>query len=771
MLKNVLKTVLSQVNANRLMVLSFFIAVLISIPSYPIWKTTLDIGSPIQVKVAPETKIPLNMYLDGTSPKDSLPHARLLSRAVKDFQWKISILPQASKNPNSKSNEVSILSITTGNGKYNIERVDLAQELAKNPGWLSRKLSDLEKAASVVSTLYNLGDPSKPFTFYTSKRYVKISLLKHAWSGKVAVTINDEVYGFDLYAIDLSKQDIKLEVIHEKKDGDGTFLVDLNDASGKKVSFFTGQKIKVSPKEVSILGQTVSPDINGDYIIPTQFLNKKRLAVAMTIVTFIILSVFFSTFVHLLIDLPLFNKLLSRYDNQTADSLIFIITSSITVSTFWVFTFYPASLSADASSSWISAIVGDYNNWWPPLFTFLIAGHQNLFGEQNTSLFAFIQGFLFWFSILYLLRTTVRSNSNFAVFSIALILFPPLWCLSARILIDTWCASFALLSAALLIQYIQSRNRYKLCMMIISLALTIATRHNAILLAIVPILTLNYCFQNSKKLWKKLVFSLLILTFTIGPSKVIDHLPQVKRSNLLGIALFNQYIGTLSRASPHMDASSLQKERLETDAVFGDGKFKEVMSNYGCISGDYIWVLSPPIIDRFELKKNSDFTIKKVVSTAFAHPISYLSHRVCNLSYILQIPTLTLPYYYDILYPDLVGYPNSQIPVAKQWVEKILSSIVERFDIVFRIWVFLLLSIPILVVSFKTNDYTQVVLGTFNLIYFFSYLIPDSAADWRYLMPNYILSIISIIVVIDKVIQKGQDRITFKNQGKFNEEP
>jgi hypothetical protein len=744
--------------------ITFFVslvAILVSILLYPIWITILNVDPPIQIKVASDTNAPLNMYVDQSNPSDSLPYARLLSKTVHDFQWKTSIVPQGIKNHDSKSSEISILSITTEEEKYfyifsnKSKRVNLVKELDDNPGWLAREFSDPDQISRSVPSVYSLGDPSKPFMFTASEPYIKITLLKHPWSGKVTVNINDETYSFDLFDRKFSKQDIKLEVIGEREGENGTFLVNANGMSNKKLSFFKNQREKILPIEVSISGKVVSPDVNDDYLIPEQFLNKKKLALIGTFTSFIILSTLFSTFLHLFFDRSLFTRLSFKCGNQSIDSLIFIVTASITTSTFLMLTFYPASLSADASGIWVNAMTGDYNNWWPPLFTFLISGYQNLFGEQNFALFAFIQGLLFWFSILYLLRLVVRKNSNFSIFSVALILFPPLWSLSARILIDTWCTSFTLLSAAFLIEYVHSRNLSKLALMIFSLALTISTRHNAILLSIVPILTLNYLFfQNNKNLKKRILCSFLILIFTIAPSKIIDHLPQVKRINLLGIALFNQYIGTLSRASPHMEASNLDKERLETDAIFGDGKFKEVMSKYHCVSGDYIWVPSPPIIDRFELTKHTDFTVKKVFSTAIAHPISYLSHRLCNLSYILQIPALTLPYYNDILYPDLVGYPNSQIPIAKEWVEKILSSIVNRFDVIFRIWVFLLLSIPILIISFKVNDSTQIVLGAFNLIYFISYLIPDSAADWRYLMPNYILSIISLIGVVDKTIQK-----------------
>ncbi len=735
---------LSKINI-ILIVFSLTISMLI----YPSWLRIFDYGHPINVTVNENTIDPIQVNFERT--KSFYENTAILT-ADQETLWDIKFRPLGSKNFQSQSYEVWITNIETSWDGKTFEKIGNWKELAKgSKEWILRDWNGPLNGAAIFTS----GNDAPLINIKSKGKTLRISLLCGPWSGKVEVEVNGKSQEIDLFNIVNREKVLTINTAQLKKTGIGEYEISQGDLSGQKISFTVGRD-RMPVKKLSFQGKEIQPDKSNIYEVPRTYWSRDWSARLLTVVTFSILLAL----------TKLAYRITRRDSEKKIHTLLFALLVSLTFATFWVLVFYPAAMSTDATSMWVKSGSGfqapggaRYDTWFPPLNAILMNFFQ--IWTKNPSLFALCQGFLLWFSIIFTLREIIKNERSFVVCSVLLLCFPPLWNLSFRILHDVWCASFALFSIAFLIRYIKQFSKIDFVLSLTFLSLSICFRHNAISLVICPIFVCLFFDIWKCSTAKKFLLSVVVIVVSILPSKIIDHLPDIQRYDMRGVVFMNQYVGAVKNSDSHTKSGKIESERRSIDEHFGDGTFDKLSSSYTCTFGDYIWASDNPIISQSKLRDSSNFIVSKVISSIQQYPLGYIRHRLCHLSYLLQIPRVTSSYYHEIQFPDLIQRQESQLPLIRKYVVYIVELLGGRFDWVYRTWIFLAMSSIIFVISLNRKNVGQVTVGIFSIVYFLSYLIPEATPDWRYLILSYICSIINIIGYVE---QRFSQRLMYLSQ-------
>jgi len=452
-------------------------------------------------------------------------------------------------------------------------------------------------------------------------------------------------------------------------------------------------------------------------------------------------ALFWFTFYTVFSNLLAFNsiKIWQEQNNHQAWRLhTFIFSLALLVSGFWTLVFYPALMSYDSINQWTQALSGQYYSWHPPIMA-MIMSLTILFSGNNPSLFAFIQGFLLWVSIYLVLHKLVRDNRLYLISCLIVTLLPSLWTYTSILWKDVWFASMALLGIYFLIYAIEAEagvKRIKLLVSLIFFSLAIAFRHNGFTILLGLLVVFIKLFPQ-KNHWRNAILALCLAGICMAPAKIIDTLPMVQQTTQSPLLFASMYMGTLSRAD--ITPSDLAQERLEIDAVFGDGLFAETFAYYQ--NGSCLFPIQSLLkfTNSFVIEREKlSFMAEKAVNTALKHPVAFLRHRLCNLAWVFYTRWELIGYtflYYPTLQNNLLGLSSdSRLLSIKMWILDILKH--SRFGFWSFIWLTSLFMVSGVVVSFLSlQKYPSIVItNAIGASYAFSYFLVDMSPDWRFLL-------------------------------------
>ena len=154
-----------------------------------------------------------------------------------------------------------------------------------------------------------------------------------------------------------------------------------------------------------------------DLLVFSKFQLSQPIAVLFTAVFCILTWIAIASF--LISAYLLWNK---KADYQGPKLLVYILSFSAILGTFWMLVFYPGIMSYDATLAWEQALNNQYNAWHPPILAMIMHLTQKL--VNNPSLFTGMQGILFWGSTFYLLWQVIHDARLFIVSTIIISLIP-----------------------------------------------------------------------------------------------------------------------------------------------------------------------------------------------------------------------------------------------------------------------------------------------------------------------------------------------------------
>jgi len=441
----------------------------------------------------------------------------------------------------------------------------------------------------------------------------------------------------------------------------------------------------------------------------------------------------------------------------------YIICLSTALSGFWLLVFFPAVMSVDSLALWQGALNNRYSNWQPPLLAMLMHFTQSL--AKTPSLFSFIQGALFWGALFYLIRQVAQGYRLFLVSSVLVVLLPPLWLHSNATASTTWGAVFLMLAMAFLIRSIKGQREISFYLSILSLSIAVMFRREAVLCAIVPIVTYLFFFKQKGGLAKKALVTAIVIVLTIMPGRVIELSPHVVRmSGSQSHGLLNQYVGTVVHSMRLMSREEIDKERQAIDGEFGKGVFRRLIRRYDCRSADYIIYNRhfPRVLKRIPKEKNL-FILKKVVQTAIRHPGGDLKHQACHFGQLVQFSGIAYQSW-GLLEKDpnyearraQLGIPyRTQLPSIKAGYIRLMNASLKSpvFSLLYRHYIFLLFSSLFLVAGFITRRIEWIIPSFFSLVLVVAYLLTGPAGLWRYLLPSYLAAWVCLPAVLSSILR------------------
>ena len=458
---------------------------------------------------------------------------------------------------------------------------------------------------------------------------------------------------------------------------------------------------------------------------------------------------------------------------------------SATLSGFWLLVFYPAVMSMDAIWQWRQALRHTYSLWHPPAMAMLM--HVTQCCSQSPSLFSFIQGLLFWGFMFCLIRQVAGGDRRFLVLCGVMMVVPPLWLYSNAAVSNTWTAAFMMLSAAFLIGSIRTKASRLLIGAVLALSVAIMFRRETAI--IVPVLIAAYLwrFGRHRGVSRAGCDILLIVAVVWLPAALVAASPHVMKIDDYRPAqqgLLNYYVGIVAHSRPSMTDTKIERERQSVDRTFGPGTFQGLLDRYVCYSSSFIgWRRDelPPAAQRWAMMKNS-FGTAQLARIAVRHPLGLIEHQMCYVAYLTQFAALDYQDWGTIdknrnlnQLREKMDIPvESRLPWIKDQYSRLMKALLRHpaLSLIVRHYVFLIAAAVALVVGLRTRRVELIIPSLFSLVYPVAFVIAGPSTPWRYLLPSYVLSWISILPLASDFVGRGA--VDGSSSGKSrtrNEEP
>lgn len=658
--------------------------------------------------------------------------------------WQVNIESLGEKNPQSTGIQVTVLDISTPEEPLNWSKVGMPAG-----GWSIAPHNDPSIAAQGISATSYYVPQVKPLLLTTTGSQLKIRLLRRPDAGKVKVKVNDEVRIVDLYDPEIGVEELNFPVLPGQPRLKN-YEIKIVDTVWHKLQFLPESQGRVRVKQVRVNNQRVRAQANqasNVFVLPKRFWHRSSSAVLATSISWLIMMLLFISTVHLWQGLGV----------RRLGTTFYIVILPMILGGFWMLVFYPAYMTLDSINQWYQALQNHYHNWYPPIMAVMM--HWTLPLSNSPNVFTFIQGVIFWFAILFLLRQVLISNRFFLISATLLILLPSLWIYGATLVNNTLTAAFALIAAGLLIYAMKQQNWKSFWLSLVFLSLAICFRREAIFITCVPILVSQLMLGKRKKLIHRLVHISLILLIAYIPSKLLPQLVSSNPNGPVSYVFINQYVGTIVHAN--LTPVEEEAEKQAVDQQFGVGMFDFFMKNYECGVGERIWLSETGGPTFANTPENTKFVLRKVLETAIHYPGSFIQHRLCNLSYTLQVPMISYywgivgnPTTHDIQLKNAGIEPSSRLPEFRKWVLSTIENFISNpfTRIIFLHWLFLIILGLNFIFGIFSRNVALWISSLFGLAYFAGFLIPDGFTSWRYLLLCYLCSLISTTALIEQLI-------------------
>ena len=724
---------------------STLIAVTISLLSFPIWQQVFTVHkSLVQVQMAAPGAEYVRMYWD--DPKQH-PEAyeRILVNPNPSQVWPIKIEALGTKNPLSRDTEVRIVGISTPENI--LDESALSQAKIDKEKWaIDRQL--LPKLILITK------DPAS-FTTEILGSELTIELLHNFISGRARITVNDEVSEVDLFSWVGNIEKLKFATVRPGDESIKTYQINAVDTPWRRLKFIAEGGGQIKLEEVKIRDRTISPQKDGEYILPLRLMNRFSCALVSTAIGFCLMTVLFVSTVNLW----------QRKANQRFGINSYIVCLAITIGGFWLLVFYPGIVTFDEINQWSQAISGNFNDWHGIGMTILLRGlitmSPFLIPRDQIPIFTFLQGSLLWLAIFYTINTMLGNPRLKLILCTIIIFYYPIWPYAGAQMKDVWLTIWFLLFVCELFKLIFTDKNNTLHLISSSLlgCMILLTRHNAIV-SIVGLLLMAVAvvyLREDKKGKRSFKLTITVLAISFLASKLmLGWVNPTNAGNLINYSFAFELRPILNIVSQGENIDEFAE--LATYQEFGGSKFYSWL-DYNIQGGDLM--NNPQGIQEKELIE-SDTMIRDMLYVVPRYPIAYIKFKIDRIGELLWLnshPIQDAGGYYPRSWLSNTAfgldYDNSRLSElrakALSWIGFALSSS-NWLSFPYRHgWVLCFAVVSFLITTLRVRPVEPdlilaVLLAIAAIAYFLSFTIVTPSSLWRYLLFSNLAAMLSLCI-------------------------
>jgi hypothetical protein len=324
-----------------------------------------------------------------------------------------------------------------------------------------------------------------------------------------------------------------------------------------------------------------------------------------------------------------------------------------------------------------------------------------------------------------------------------------------------WVAIFSTFAFAFftLLQRSEYKRASFLVLCLLCFYLAAATRHNGV--SILPVCAIPLVPFFERQVGFRRAFALsasgAVILLMIVATKVFIFLPNVRTISMLPMGLLNQYLGTIANSPSQIKDKLLQTEGPIFDAKLGSGTLAKSVSTYEPdYSGGLLWG-SDPIIGFENLAENGGFLIERLPRVVMESPRGFLLHKTRSSWGLFD--DSSSPSQYPFGWGIFEGPARwgelhiRNLGVSSQPVLVTLNKSIPPFlysqadNLLYKHWFMFLLGFLAFLFALKLGDVVVMLTFSYAVLYAIPYLFVDLFWEWRYLMPSYIASFLSITMI------------------------
>jgi len=451
--------------------------------------------------------------------------------------------------------------------------------------------------------------------------------------------------------------------------------------------------------------------------------------------------------------------------------LAFVAFTSAFAAALWTLVFYPALMSPDSLEYWKQALAGRYSDWQPPMMAFLMRVVIRAWGPE-VAVYTLLQATGFFLAALVLLAALTRHHEEplrgrvLVLSSLFFMLFPVGWVYSVTLWKDVVFAIVGCLMSAFLVRFLETGRQGYAVTALAFLALSLAARHNAIVLvpavAVLLHLGLRRWATPRPQRWITVALLCAAMAFPAALNRALSV-----RRNDRSVILASLLLGYDQRLERTEHKSHAPSEVFWNTAL-GEGGYRSLM-NMGWECGDeWRYELHPELGRtriRDAVRQNPRETLTILGHYVVHHPQATLRHHLCVVAKLAGLGQETDDSWYqtDVAVNELGLVSTSRFPALRAGA---LAGVRTAYRAGFcRHWLFLIVLFSMLIAAIACRTGPQadrlarlgisrpalLVLSTVGLTYFATFCIVPIAYDWRYLLFPTLLAVLALCVVAARV--------------------
>ncbi len=393
--------------------------------------------------------------------------------------------------------------------------------------------------------------------------------------------------------------------------------------------------------------------------------------------------------------------------------------------------FYPGYMSSDSIDQYTQSLTGHFSDWHPPAMAFLWSAFDKVWAGPQLMLFA--QLILFWMGAYLWFRANVQQFGILALLPSCVLLFLPttlnflgvIW--TDVQLAATW--SFAMAATyyqtTVGVRFVRTIKIGLLCLVVYGGLV----RHNAGLAA-GPIVLYVLCGGGTLRTALRTVaaYAMIGLVFLFLGKGVQLALGATHTTVMRALIAFDLEGISFYDNRPLFPFQVTQTEWERLKACYEEDGSSASPLLYGNCGFAWDKISAPTLTDTS--------VIRFWISTAAAHPLAYIAHRLAYTRLFLSfLPPRSSPFIWFFG----IGKNNLGLTASHNVVSNALQRYVYAFGStpLFRLYVWLLISLIVLAASIyrqlspAATDFAQAASLT-SLLYLLTYVAVGPGADFRY---------------------------------------
>lgn len=435
-----------------------------------------------------------------------------------------------------------------------------------------------------------------------------------------------------------------------------------------------------------------------------------------------------------------------------------------------VYIFYPGYMDNDALDQFKQGVNGDFNDWHPPIMSWLWMQVNRVFSGALGMLLMHVT--LYWCGLGALIHYSTKGLPGKSLY-LLIGFYPPAFMLLSTIVKDVAMATSLIFGFSLILLSERKRSLLLFVPGIVFLGYGMFIRHNAIL-AVFPLILLSgfvlakiYPVQIGKASSTKMSLILGIflfgIVFTIG--SFVDNLLTQKKTYPFQQIMLHDLAGMSIRLKtyliPESMASSEQPSMKDLRRIYQRNSIKNLYWP------DFTNIHYKILHDPAQVGELVNAWVKGVVD----YPRAYLLQRSNVFASVINLQggKNCAPYYYvDTVYKPRGHYESAAVYdyYSKNPTTNLVFTAVEllRNSIIYRNWVYIALSLVLFTVSLhiavksKTleNSFLSgaLALSASGSLYGLAYFFVATACDFRMFYWNVISSLVACIFLINALRKK-----------------